>query len=133
METYLYITFIFFIGSLVQSWQSWPLLHHLLRRHCCCYFCFSLCFPFCFDLLDALKVASFISGFYCSILISYVVNIPCSSSMLIEFRSDLSYNVDILGLNIIGRDLSTFWTITYSLISSPNPMIAFIVSSTHKT
>jgi hypothetical protein len=29
-----------------------------------------------------------------------------NSSMLIEFRSDLSSSADILGLNLIGRDLS---------------------------
>jgi hypothetical protein len=73
-----------------------------------------------------------ISRFFCLVLISYDVNIPCSSSMLIESRSTLSYSVDILGSNLIGRYLSTFLTITNSLISSPNPMISFIVSSTHK-
>jgi hypothetical protein len=52
-----------------------------------CYF--SFLFPFCFGLLDALKYASFISRFSSSILISYVVNIPCSLSMLIESRSAL--------------------------------------------
>jgi hypothetical protein len=68
----------------------------------------SCSFFFYFDLLDALKVASFTSGFSYSVLISYVVKIPCSSSMLIEFRSDLSSSVNILGLNLIGRDFSTF-------------------------
>jgi hypothetical protein len=71
-----------------------------------CYF--SFCFLFFFDLLDALKVASFIYGFSCSVLISYAVNIPCSSSMLIEFRYALSSSADILGSNLRGRDLSTF-------------------------
>jgi hypothetical protein len=71
-----------------------------------CYF--SFCFPFFFDVLDALKDASFISGFSCSVLISYVVNIPCSPSMLIDSRSSLYSSVDILGSNLIGRDLSTF-------------------------
>jgi hypothetical protein len=93
---------------------------------------FSFCFPFYFDLLDALKSYSFISGFSCSVLISYAMNISCSSPMLIESRSDFSSSVDILGSNLIGRDHSTFLTITEYLISSPNHMIAFIVSSTHK-
>jgi hypothetical protein len=69
---------------------------------------FSFFFPFFFDLLDGLKVASFIFGFSYSVLISYVVKIPCSSSMLIESRFDLSYSVYILGSNLIGRYLSTF-------------------------
>ena len=63
---------------------------------------------FCFDLLDGLKATSFTSGFSYSLLISDAVKIPCSSSMLIEFRSDLYSSADILGLNLIGRDLSTF-------------------------
>jgi hypothetical protein len=71
-----------------------------------CYFSFF--FPFFFYLLNALKVASFISRFSYSVLISYVVKIPWSSSMLIEFRSSLSSSADILGSNLIGRDLSTF-------------------------
>jgi hypothetical protein len=69
---------------------------------------FSFFFHFFFDLLDALKDASFISGFSCSVLISYAMKIPCISSMIIESRSTLSSSVDILGSNIIGRDLSTF-------------------------
>jgi hypothetical protein len=69
------------------------------------YSCFFLFF---FDLLDALKASYFTCRFSYLVLISYAVMIPCSSSMLIEFRSDLSYSVDILGLNLIGRDLSTF-------------------------
>jgi hypothetical protein len=71
-----------------------------------CYFSFF--FPFFFDILDALKDASFIFGFSCSVLISYDVTLPCSSSMLIESRSTLSFSDDILGSNLIGRDLSTF-------------------------
>jgi hypothetical protein len=68
----------------------------------------SCSFFFCFDIFYALKAASFTSGFSCSVLISYAMKIPCSSSMLIEFRFDLSSSADILGLNLIGRDLSTF-------------------------
>jgi hypothetical protein len=64
--------------------------------------------PFLFEFLDDLNDPYFIYGFSCSVLISYDVNIPCNSSMLIEFRSDLSSSVYILGLNLIGRDLSTF-------------------------
>jgi hypothetical protein len=48
--------------------------------------------------LDSLKDVSFIYGFSCLILISYVVKIPCSSSMLIESRSSLSSSVDIVGM-----------------------------------
>jgi hypothetical protein len=69
---------------------------------------FYFCFPICFDLLNALKAASFISRFSCSVLISYAVKIPCILSMLIEFRPSLSSSADILGSNLIGRDLSTF-------------------------
>jgi hypothetical protein len=64
--------------------------------------------PFCFEFLDALKAASFISRFSYLVLISYAVKIPCNSSMLIDFRYDISSSVDILGSNIIGRDISTF-------------------------
>jgi hypothetical protein len=70
---------------------------------------YSYCsFFFFFDLLDVLKAAYFTYGFSYSILISYAVNIPCNSSMIIESRSDLSSSDDILGLNLIGRDLSIF-------------------------
>jgi hypothetical protein len=69
---------------------------------------FSCFFPFFFDLLDSLKVSYFTYGFYCSVIISYVVKIQCISSMLIDFRSVLSSIADILGSNLIGRDLSTF-------------------------
>jgi hypothetical protein len=69
---------------------------------------FSFCFPFFFGLLDALRAASFISGFSYLVLISYAVKIPCSSSMLNEFRSALYSSDDILGSNLIRRDLSTF-------------------------
>jgi hypothetical protein len=69
---------------------------------------FSFFFPFCFYLLDSLNAASFISGFSCSVLISYAVKILCSLSMPIEFISSLSSSDDILGSNLIGRDLSTF-------------------------
>jgi hypothetical protein len=69
---------------------------------------FYFCFPFFFDLLDALKVASFIFGFSYSILISYAVKIPCSSSMLIKSRYSLSSSVDILGSNLIGKILVPF-------------------------
>jgi hypothetical protein len=69
---------------------------------------FSFFFPFFFDLLDALKASSFIYGFSYSLLISYAVKIPCSSSMLIESRSALSSSVDTLGSNLIGRYRSTF-------------------------
>jgi hypothetical protein len=71
-----------------------------------CYFSFF--FPFFFDILDALKDAYFIYGFSCSVLISYDVKLPCSSSMLIESRSALSSSDDILRLNLIGKDRSTF-------------------------
>jgi hypothetical protein len=65
-------------------------------------------FSFCFEFLDALKVTYFVYGFSYSVLISYVVNIPCNLSMLIEFRYALSYSAGIFGSNLIGRDLSTF-------------------------
>jgi hypothetical protein len=68
---------------------------------------FSFFFPFFFDLLDDLKVACFISRFSYSVLISYVMKIPCSSFMLIESRYSLSSSAEILGSNLIGRDLST--------------------------
>jgi hypothetical protein len=68
----------------------------------------SCSFFFFFDLLDALKAASFTSVFSYSVLSSYAMKITCNSSILIEFRSAISSSADILGLNLIGRDLSTF-------------------------
>jgi hypothetical protein len=67
----------------------------------------AMLFLFFLSLLDYLKVASFIYQFSYSVLISYAVKIPCSSSMLIESRSALSSSVELLGSNLIGRDLST--------------------------
>jgi hypothetical protein len=64
--------------------------------------------PFCFEFLDSLKDAYFIFGFSCSVIISYAVKIPCNSSMLIDFRTNLSFSDDILGSNLIGRYISTF-------------------------
>jgi hypothetical protein len=95
------------VGSLVQYFDEVGNFFIIFRDVivAAIYFC---SFFFFFDLLDALKDASFTSGFSYSVLISYAVKIPCSSSMLIEFRSDLSSSADILGLNLIGRDLSTF-------------------------
>jgi hypothetical protein len=59
-------------------------------------------------LLDALKVSSFLDGLSYSILISEIVRIPCNSSMFNVERFSLSSRAEILGSNLIGRDLSTF-------------------------
>jgi hypothetical protein len=95
------LTFISVVGSLVQSSDKVGHLFIIFRDVTASAMFFVLFFPFCFDLLDALKDASFISRFFCLVLISYDVNIPCSSSMLIESRYTLSYSVDILGSNLM--------------------------------
>jgi hypothetical protein len=100
------LTYIPTVGSLVQSFDKVGRFFIIFRNVTVVAMLFF--FFLSFDLLDTLKAASFIYGFSCLVLISYVVKIPCSLSMLIEFRYALSSSADILGSNLIGRDLGTF-------------------------
>jgi hypothetical protein len=100
----LYLTLVPLFNLLTKLTTSSSYFEMSLLLLCSFYFFF----PFFFDLLDDFKDDSFISVFYCSVLISYDVKIPCTSSMLIEFIYTLSFSVDILGSNHIGRVLRTF-------------------------
>ena len=86
---------------------------------------------FFFVFLEALNVAFFLDGFSCSIIISYVLKIPCNSSMLSLSRSFL-YSRPTLESNLIGRDLSIFWTSVGFSTFSPRPLMVFTISSTRR-
>ena len=49
-----------------------------------------------------------------------------------ESRYDLSSIADILESNLMGRDLSIFWTMSDSSILSPSPLIMLTISSTQR-
>jgi hypothetical protein len=85
-----------------------------------------------FVLFYALKFASFYVGFYFYILISYVVKIPCSSSIVSFSRSFISSMEETLELNIKGRNLITFCKIIFSSTFSPSPLMVLTISPTQR-
>ena len=82
-----------------------------------------------FIFFDVLKANFFNLDFYIYILISYVVRIPCISSIFILSTSFISLIVETFASNLKGRDFMTLCTIIDSLIFSPSPMI---VLKTHR-
>jgi hypothetical protein len=68
--------------------------------------------------------------FFLSILISYVVRVPCSSSIVNLVKSLVSSMDDTLASYLKESDLNIFCTTKDSLKSSHNPLMALTIAST---